>query len=214
MATKQVGIYRKYHGKVPVENGKPVPKSEWPKKRLFRWAVRWFGADGNRYSRSFKTRKEAKRFAEAKQREIREGDADPPPEVTIEAFCEEHAAVMKDHLKPSTIGLHVRALQRLAALVGSDRPLREVTTTDIERYRAARLQEGTLKAVSMNREIRTLKAVFNHAVRRGYLRAAENPCLGVGLKKVAKRKPAYCRPEEFRSILAAARGLMWRAYTS
>ena len=68
MATEKVGIYRKYHGKIPTDkSGQSLPKSDWPKKRAFRWAVRWFGSDGKRYSKSFKTRKEAERYAEIKQ---------------------------------------------------------------------------------------------------------------------------------------------------
>lgn len=54
MATEKVGIYRKYHGKIPTDKaGQPLPKREWPKKRAFRWVVRWFGSDGKRYSKSF-----------------------------------------------------------------------------------------------------------------------------------------------------------------
>lgn len=52
MATEKVGIYRKYHGTVPRnELGTPLPKSEWPRLRPFRWAVRWFGSIGNRFSK-------------------------------------------------------------------------------------------------------------------------------------------------------------------
>lgn len=80
MATEEVGVCRKYHGGLPTDpSGKPLPRSEWPKCRPFRWAVRWFGADGARYSKSFETRKEAERFAESKQAEVREGQGDPPP---------------------------------------------------------------------------------------------------------------------------------------
>ena len=212
MATEKVGVYRKYHGKVPLDDdGNPLPKSRWPERRLFRWVVRWFGLDGNRYSRSFKARKEAKRFAEEKQMEIRDGYVDPPPDVTLKEFRKEHAEVMDEHLAPSTLGLHLKALDLLAGLVGPDRPLREVSTTDIERFRAVRLGTG-IGAASSNREIRTLKAVFGYAVGRGYLRPAENPCLGVRLKKVARRKPAYCPPEEFRALVRAAPDALWRAY--
>ena len=74
MATEKVGIYRKYHGKVPKDkNSRKLPKEFWPKKRPFRWAVRWYGSDGKRYSKSFKTRKEAERHSEKKQSDVRQG---------------------------------------------------------------------------------------------------------------------------------------------
>ena len=54
MAIEKVGVSRKYHGPVPIdESGNPLPRSEWPRRRTFRWAVRWFGSDGKRYSRTF-----------------------------------------------------------------------------------------------------------------------------------------------------------------
>lgn len=77
MAIEKVSISRKYHGKVPTdEHGAALPKSEWPSKRPYRWVVRWFGDEGTRYSRSFRTRKEAERFTEEKQAEVRDGVGD------------------------------------------------------------------------------------------------------------------------------------------
>jgi hypothetical protein len=87
MATTKVGVFRKWHGRVPKdEHGKPLPKSEWSRLRSFRWAVRWFGTDGIRYSRSFETRKEAERFAERKQADVREGTPDEPKPVTLKEY--------------------------------------------------------------------------------------------------------------------------------
>jgi len=61
MATSKVGVFRKWHGKVPTdERGEALPKSDWARKRPYRWAVRWFGDEGTRYSRSFQTRKARK----------------------------------------------------------------------------------------------------------------------------------------------------------
>lgn len=211
MATSKVGVYRKYHGKVPVENGKPVPKSAWPQKRLFRWVVRWFGADGNRYSRSFETGKEATRFAQTKQFEVREGDADPPPEITLREYRKEHEAVMKGNVAASTLGLHLKALDLLAGQVGWDRPLQRVSVRDMERFRAARLAKG-LAASSVNREIRSLKRLFNLAVVRGYLESGQNPCLALARLKVARTRPAYCSPADFEAILRRAPDALWRAF--
>ena len=60
MAKEKVGIYRNYYGPIPKDRlGMPLPKSQWPKKRAHSWVVRWFGSDGQRYSKSVKTRKEA-----------------------------------------------------------------------------------------------------------------------------------------------------------
>ena len=50
---------------VPIDGlGTPSRRSEWPRLGPFSWAVRWFGSDGKRFSRSFRSRKEAERYAE------------------------------------------------------------------------------------------------------------------------------------------------------
>jgi len=97
MATEKVGIYRNYYGSIPKNSsGEPLPKSQWPKKRPHSWVVRWFGSDDQRYSKSFKTRKEAERHAEQKQSLVRKGKADPPPQTTLRDFAKEHKELMKD----------------------------------------------------------------------------------------------------------------------
>jgi len=63
MAVEKVGVYRKWLEPVPKRNGKPVPKSEWPRKRRHRWIVRWWGTNRKKYGKVFKTRKEAERYA-------------------------------------------------------------------------------------------------------------------------------------------------------
>ncbi len=96
MATMKVGIYRSYYGPVPLDpSGQPLPRIEWPKKRSHSWVVRWFGTDQNRYSKSFDNRKEAERFAEAKQSEVREGKSDPPEDISMGDFAKEHARLMQ-----------------------------------------------------------------------------------------------------------------------
>ena len=102
MATERVGVYRKWHGTVPTDrNGNRLPKSEWPRKRPFRWAVRWFGSDGKRYSRSFKSRKEADKYAETRQVATRMGKADEPCAVTLQEFAKMYLDLRGD-LAPAT----------------------------------------------------------------------------------------------------------------
>lgn len=115
MATEKVGVYRKYHGAVPIDKlGQPLPKSEWSRERPFRWVVRWVGSDGKRLSRSFKSRKEADRYAETKQAEVRMGKGDQPRVVTVLEYDEVNRLKSKtidpdesderdDELAPTTI---------------------------------------------------------------------------------------------------------------
>jgi len=134
MATEKVGIYRKYHGAIPTDrHDKPLPKGEWPRKRAFRWAVRWFGSDGKRYSKSFETRKEAEQFAEVKQLEIRDGRADPPDWLGLEKFGKMYVEIRGD-LKASSLGEHRRTLRFLQEYFGPQRLVRQITPLDARRF--------------------------------------------------------------------------------
>jgi len=79
------------------------------KKRTFRWAVRWFRSDGKRYSKSFKTRKEAERYSKKIQASIDKGKPDKPKKITLRAFKSEHEMIMKDRVADKTRKDHIRA---------------------------------------------------------------------------------------------------------
>ncbi len=170
MATKRVGVYRSYHGPIPKDSaGDPLPESQWPKKRLHSWVVRWYGTDRQRHSRSFRTKKEAERHAETKQQEVRQGTADPPPKTTLREVYREHKKLTRGHVARTTLVMHLTAIEQLAADVGWQKSLATVTVRDIEGLRARRLQEG-LAAATANKELKLLRRVSNLAIQRGYLR--------------------------------------------
>ena len=114
----QVGIYRKYHGAIPIDkSGIPVLKTEWPRKRSFRWAVRWYGSDGKRYSRSFKSRKEANRFAQERQAAVRVGKGDQPHAVALVEFARMYLDLRGD-LAPMTRIEQERSLRFMTECLG------------------------------------------------------------------------------------------------
>ena len=200
MATEKVGIYRKYHGPIPKDkSGQPLPKNDWPKKRAFRWAVRWFGTEGKRYSKSFKTRKETERFAETKQPDVRSGKANPPPKITLKYYYDEHRKLMRGNLAASTLQMHLRTLRLLADHAGWNFQIRKVRPRDIEGFRATRLKTG-ISPSSANREVRTLKRLFNVAIARDYIAKENNPCSAISLIKITPKRPRYCRPKEFSAV--------------
>ena len=98
--------------------------------------MRWFGLDGDRYSKSFRTRKETERFAESKQQEVRRGTGDPPKRMTLREFYREHKVLMKNALARSTLHMQVATTALLAAKFSWERELRSFVPRDIERFRA------------------------------------------------------------------------------
>jgi len=110
MATEKVGVYRRWLEPAPVENGRPIPKSEWPKKRRHSWTVRWYGTTGKRYSKDFTTRKLADRYARNLQGRIAIGKQDKPAKITLSDFMEEHTRVMTGQVAHASLADQKRAL--------------------------------------------------------------------------------------------------------
>lgn len=211
MATERVGVYRKWHGPVPVNGaGRPLPRSEWPDKRPCAWAVRWFGNDGKRYSRSFDTRKEAERFAEAKQQDVRQGKADPPKRITLRQFYWEHKKLMQAKVAANTLHMQLATLALLGKALGWDRELRRLTARDIEEFSAIRAATGN-EPITVNKEVKTLRRLFNLAIIRGHLSKGCNPTEGVPLAKIGQKRQPYCSPEQFETLYAKCGDLLWRA---
>lgn len=212
MATKKVGVYRKYHGKIPTDkNGKPLPRADWAKKRPCRWAVRWFGSDGKRYSKSFRTRKEAGNYAKFLQSEVDRGKADPPQKITLSVFICEHEGIMKGQVAPKTLKDHIRALRLFANEIDGETRLDCIHSRNAELFVSHRLEQE--KAVAtVNKDIRTLKGIFNLAIEpRGYLAEGTNPFAKIKTRRCSPKPPQYVPVEDFQQIFAANELIWWKA---
>ena len=212
MATEKVGVYRKWHGAVPVDKlGDPLPKSEWPRERPFRWAVRWFGSDGKRFSKSFTSRKEAERFAERKQVEVRVGEGDQPRTITLAEFARMYLELRGD-LAPMTRIEHERTLRRLKEFLDQRMIVRKVTSLDARRFvawfRDRQHRERTPAPATVNKVIRECRRIFREAVECSLIR--ENPFDGLRQEKVGQRPWQYISPAACRDLLDAAPSLRWR----
>jgi integrase len=211
MATTKVGIYRSYYGPAPLDQtGQPLPKNKWVNTRLFSWVVRWFGSDGKRYSKSFETRKEAERFAESKQPDVRRGHGDLPQRCTLQQFYREHVQLSKGSVARKTLLQQLSTMRELATIIGWYRDLGRIESRDIETFRAAR-SEAVASAATVNKDVRTLRRLFNLASKRGYLTHGQNPCTGVGLLEVGETRPRFMSPAKFESVFAAATRLVDQA---
>ncbi len=169
MATEKVGVYRKYHGAIPIDkSGRPLPKSAWPRERPFRWAARWYGLDGKRFSKSFENRKEADRFAERKQVEVRVGKGDQPRATTLEEFSRMYLDLRGD-LAPTTRIEQGRTLRFLREFFGHTTIVRKVTSLDARRFVAwyrERTHRGRTPApATVNKAVRECKRIFREGRR-------------------------------------------------
>ena len=153
MATEKVGVYRKSHGPVPTDkSGMPLPKSAWPRERPFRWAARWYGSDGKRFTKSFKSRKEAERYAETKQAEVRVGKGDQPRAVTLVEFARMYLDLRGDLARMTKVE-HERTLRFLMEFLSGRMIVSKVTSLDARRF-VAWIARGPLKWYDRARSFR------------------------------------------------------------
>ena len=81
-------------------------------------------------------------------------------------------------------------------------------------YVAARLRSGVAIA-TVNKDIRTLKRIFNLAINpRGYLLPGTNPFGEIKQRKQSARCVRYVKPEELRKVLSVAATIWWKALLS
>lgn len=212
MATSKVGVFRKWHGQVPTDaDGKPLPQSEWARKRPHRWAVRWFGSDGIRYSRSFDGRKEAERFAEEKQAEVREGSADESKPVTLKEYAKMYLSLRGD-ITSGTLSEHRRTLKFLAENLGAQRLISKITTLDARKFvswfRQRKFRDKHPAPATVNKLVRECRRIFREALDCSLIRT--NPFNGIRQEKVGQIPWQYVSPQQFQALIAACSSLKWR----
>lgn len=214
MAIEKVGVYRKWLEPVPKKKGKPIPKSEWPKRRRHCWIVRWYGTNGKKYGKLFKTRKEAEKNALDLQNRVNLGRADKPQNITLQEFRLEHEQVMRDQVAYATLYGQLRALRFFENFIGGSVLLSKIKPRHAEAFIAHRL--STVPSVStVNKDIRTLRSIFNLAIEPGgYLREGQNPFAKIKERKTTENEIRYVEIEEYLALMDKAKNLWWRGLLS
>jgi integrase len=214
MATEKIGIYRRWLEPAPVINGVPVSKADWSKQRRHSWEVRWFSTKGQRYSKSFETKKLAEQFARQLQEDVNRGKADRPEKVSLSSFMKEHKKVMIGQVAHATLCDQIRALKLFENFIGGSTFLTSIKPRNAEAFIANRLASG-LAVASVNKDIRTLKRIFNLAIEpRGYLAEGQNPFAKIKQRKKTFNPIRYVSISEYHALLDAADNIGWKAVLS
>ena len=214
MATEKIGIYRRWLEPAPVIDGVPVSKADWPKHRRHSWEAKWFGSACQRYSKSFETRRLAEQFARQLQEDVNRGKADRPEKITLSAFAKEHEKVMAGQVAYATLCDQIRALRLFENFIGGSTLLTNVKPRNAEAFVAHRLASG-LAVASVNKDIRTLKRIFNLAIEpRGYLAEGQNPFAKIKQRKKSQHPVRYVTVLEYHALLNATDNLGWKALLS
>jgi len=145
----------------------------------------------------------AKRLAETvlqkRKVEIAEGrylDIKRKKKVGFEAFAEEFIALHSKPNKKSWIS-DVYNLRAIAPFF-KGKNLYEISAQDIERFKATRSKQ--VKPATVNRELATIKTLFNKAVAWGKLE--ESPAKGISFLREPASRMRYLEKEEIAKLLS------------
>ena len=105
---------------------------------------------------------------------------------------------------PCTLARYEGAFTRVTAVLG-DRLLQDITTDDVQGYKAARMKDG-MKPATINRELAFLRRVFNVALQRnkvGHTPFRHNGVVVVKLLREDNQRERYLTDEEETRLRAA-----------
>lgn len=114
----------------------------------------------------------------------------------LSVFSEDYLASGRLTLAQSTVSLYRASFSHFIRLIG-DKPLKRVTPVDIERYKVLRAKEVAL--VTVNIDLRTLRAAFNHA--RHMRLIDQTPFEGVKLLRIPEGEAPFLIENEIRRLL-------------
>jgi len=148
---------------------------------------------GRRVWKSLRTRDES----EARQafHEI-ESEQQRKTSLTVRLCAEDFLSRARLSLSEKTVSMHGSALKNLIRLSG-DRALRKVTSLHVEAFKQERAQE--VSPVSVNIELRSLRAAFGEAQRLGLI--GQNPFTGARQLRVPHVDGKYLSEHEFSFLL-------------
>lgn len=117
--------------------------------------------------------------------------------VKLEGFKSEVMQYAVNNLSSSSQLIYSRCLNNLIEVFGN-LPLKHITNKDIENYKDKRAQE--VRKTSVNVEIRTLKAIFNIAVKWEYIN--NNPLKGIKQFSIPEAEPSVFTSSDIALILS------------
>jgi integrase len=145
---------------------------------------------------------------------VESGKQDEPDRITLHDFIGEHQRLTKGQVAHATLMDQLRAMRTLEGFLGSGILLPQITPREAEAFVASWIDAG-LRTGTVNKDIRTLKRIFNLAIEpRGYLREGQNPFAKIRERKQTANSIRYVTVQEYRALMEAARTLWWRALLS
>jgi integrase len=174
------------------------------------WYVGWLDPDGKRCSKSFGPGKVGQRAAEKFKLkthiELIEGRYQSPKKKSWAEFRKEFETKIADGMLAQTRRLVLDGLENFERLI-KPQIVASIKTQTIDAYRAKRRTERGKKRgelispASVNKELRTLKAILRKAHKWGYLPSVPD----FQFEREPQRLPTFVTPEHFAKIYEACK---------
>lgn len=167
------------------------------------WSVGWYDPNGKRKGKTIGSRTAAENHRRKLEGQLAAGTY----ETTSRASWEDFTAVLESRvlagMKPGTRDATQYALNHFER-ISKPGKVRTITSATVADYVAARRKEKVRKAedaplvavATINKELRTLRAVFRKAAKWGYLARVPE----IDFLKEQGKLPTYINPEDFAKI--------------
>jgi integrase len=116
--------------------------------------------------------------------------------ISFQDFYHEVKPMIELDSARNTLDFYEYIVKKISSIIGNKR-LTAYTILDFERYKLSRSKE--IRKVTVNKEIRTIRALFQRAVTLGFIE--KNPAKNCKLLKVDEKRPTYLTPEQFNILL-------------
>jgi integrase len=173
------------------------------------YSIKWYDHRGRQHA---KTVGSDRRLAERIRSEKEVALNSPEKEldsISYSDFVTEELDVLGKRLAASSVIDAKRALRYFSEICGP-RTMADIDLAMVERFHSVRL--GTVAKATANKELRTMKAAFTRAVRRGYLR--ENPGQYVKPVRVPQKALRVLSADDVGKLLDACPSDRWRAFVA
>jgi integrase len=177
------------------------------------WSCGWYDPQGKRKSKTLGSRSAAQKHQRKVEGQIAAGVYQDVSRKSWEDFEAEYEAKVMAGMEPGTREATQHGLNHFKRIIKPVR-MQAITTKTIADYVAARRQERKHRAsetspqvspATVNKELRTLRAVLRKAVRWGLL--AKMP--EIEFLREAGKLPIYVTPEHFAKLYQAADVTRW-----
>lgn len=178
------------------------------------YLIRWYGEYNpitdkyTRYSRSFRTRKEAEAFAAKKQAEINYGESKDPVNITLKQLCDDVIRIKSNDLREATIEGYRQVRKQLCAFFGPN-----VKITSINKQKAtefifsrkliceSHIKSGRteLSGWGYKHYLKNCSAIFSMAVDWEYIK--KNPFSKIKISTPTSKDWHFFNKDEFNAIL-------------